>query len=736
MALEVSELKVQNKIIVGTQELTSAVTSVGGTGTVAGLTLSGTVTTTGNLTLGGTLSTPVSTINDSTTVGQNLVKLANPSAIRFIRINANNTVDALTDANFRTAIGAGTSSTGGTVTSVGITAGTGISVSGSPVTGSGSITVTNSSPDQTVALTGAGTVSVSGTYPNFTITGSGGASGDFLPLTGGTLTGNLNISNTGPVITLKDSDSTGNAQLGYISFQDSTNTEKGWLGFGSSGNTNFTISNEYSGGFINLLGGNVGIGTDSPSNILQVRKNQTSDTAVVVSNNGTPNANTTMSFILQEDATPQGWFRRYRDGTGRTEIGYSDILTFSGAVTGTKVERMRIASGGNIGIGTPSPSTILNVVTGSNADGIQIRRNTSITTANDFATLGFRIDTVPNQANTAEIRGLRTNRVNLGDTDLVFTTSTSGFTPTEKMRIRDDGNVGIGTDSPSAKLDVNGGFDVRGNIRLTGTATTTNQSRTIEFTGFDKEGTTDFSDNAYIRHTVNSGGLTGSVLEISSQNDAEDGINFLTSSSNNFRHNGSVIITGNNIGSQSVNYASSSGNADTVDGYHETAFVRLSANSSSPTNGAFAIGNASSRNFIQSHNGQPLDINPLGNNVILNSGAGSVGIGGTTSFAEKLNIEGRIKLNGPGASFILFATENTNRGYVYIDNSSRMGFLSSGGGWIWQISNSGLLQVGTVPYARTTGVAATDSTNTVSGGLRSRIIGSTLYLTNNGTTAG
>jgi hypothetical protein len=94
--------------------------------------------------------------------------------------------------------------------------------------------------------------------------------------------------------------------------------------------------------------GNVGIGTTNPSNILQVRKDQTSDTAVVVSNAGTTGATTTMSFVLQESDTPQGWFRRYRDGTGRTEIGYSDILTFSGAVTGTKVEHMRIASGGEV----------------------------------------------------------------------------------------------------------------------------------------------------------------------------------------------------------------------------------------------------------------------------------------------------------------------------------------------------------------------------------------------------
>jgi hypothetical protein len=58
----------------------------------------------------------------------------------------------------------------GTVTSVDLTAGTGISVSGGPITTSGSITVTNTSPDQTVALTGGTGISTSGTYPNFTIT--------------------------------------------------------------------------------------------------------------------------------------------------------------------------------------------------------------------------------------------------------------------------------------------------------------------------------------------------------------------------------------------------------------------------------------------------------------------------------------------------------------------------------------------------------------------------------------
>ena len=60
----------------------------------------------------------------------------------------------------------------GTVTSVAATAGTGISISGSPITSSGTLTITNSAPDQTVSLTASTGISTSGTYPNFTITNS------------------------------------------------------------------------------------------------------------------------------------------------------------------------------------------------------------------------------------------------------------------------------------------------------------------------------------------------------------------------------------------------------------------------------------------------------------------------------------------------------------------------------------------------------------------------------------
>ena len=63
-----------------------------------------------------------------------------------------------------------TTPTTGTVTSVAATGGTGISVSGSPITGSGTLTITNTAPDQTVAISAGTGISVSGTYPSFTIT--------------------------------------------------------------------------------------------------------------------------------------------------------------------------------------------------------------------------------------------------------------------------------------------------------------------------------------------------------------------------------------------------------------------------------------------------------------------------------------------------------------------------------------------------------------------------------------
>lgn len=86
------------------------------------------------------LSLTLSQISNATTVGRNIAGLTNPSAITFLRMNADNTVTALDAAAFRTAIGAGSGA--GTVTSVDLVSTTGLTASGGPVTGSGSLTYT------------------------------------------------------------------------------------------------------------------------------------------------------------------------------------------------------------------------------------------------------------------------------------------------------------------------------------------------------------------------------------------------------------------------------------------------------------------------------------------------------------------------------------------------------------------------------------------------------------------
>lgn len=91
----------------------------------------------------------------ATTAGSNLFTLTNPSAITFIRINADNSVSALDASTFRTAIGAGTGS--GTVTSVAaITLGTsGTDLSSSVATGTTTPVITLNVPTASATNRGA-----------------------------------------------------------------------------------------------------------------------------------------------------------------------------------------------------------------------------------------------------------------------------------------------------------------------------------------------------------------------------------------------------------------------------------------------------------------------------------------------------------------------------------------------------------------------------------------------------
>ena len=97
---------------------------------------------------------------------------------------------------------------------VGVTAGTGISTS---VAG-GTVTITNTSPDQTVTVTGAGINTVTGTYPNFTITGTE---------VDGSITNECNTAFTVTVDSLKITDNCGTLGVPLSAFGTPTLADNG-----------------------------------------------------------------------------------------------------------------------------------------------------------------------------------------------------------------------------------------------------------------------------------------------------------------------------------------------------------------------------------------------------------------------------------------------------------------------------------------------------------------------------
>lgn len=109
-----------------------------------------------------------------------------------------------------------------------LTAGTAISVNNA----AGAVTVTNTAPDQVVALTGAGTTTISGTYPNFTITSNDQYTGTVTAVTGTAPV--VSSGGTTPAISMAAANGSTN---GYLTSTD-------WTTFNGKANA-FTYTSTY-----------------------------------------------------------------------------------------------------------------------------------------------------------------------------------------------------------------------------------------------------------------------------------------------------------------------------------------------------------------------------------------------------------------------------------------------------------------------------------------------------------
>ena len=190
---------------------------------------------------------------------------------------------------------------------------------------------------------------------------------------------------------------------------------------------------------------NVGIGSDAPTHLLTLEETDTNSVQLVIDNNNTSDTGTETSTIR---------FRHYRsyvaglNDAGEITVGKEEAWDASGdrnsymsfatrlGTSGVE-ERMRITSAGKIGIG-------LNP-TGFYADQLVVNEGMTLySTGNSF--LCFADGASGDDRRRGEIRYEHSSNA------MVFMTDA-----TERMRITSGGNVGIGTTSPSHKLDVTSG---------------------------------------------------------------------------------------------------------------------------------------------------------------------------------------------------------------------------------------------------------------------------------------
>ena len=388
-------------------------------------------------------------------------------------------------------------------------------------------------------------------------------------------------------------------------------------------------------------GGNVGVGVVNPSEKLSVDGN-----ILISDTDNNKYFGSLVNLILNADS----------DGNSG-DTARNIIFQNRGS------EKMRITSAGRVGIGTTNPGNELEVLGGGSP---RISLRTTSETVGEALELGFQVGTSANsstnsvgiiksvitQASPSALKG-----------DMVFQTN-SGDSVNTKMVIKDSGNVGIGTTSPAAKLDIDDGAVT--DVRIRGNQTSdarigaynfynTAASDVVAAISADRDGANDAAALAFDTQ-IAGGGMT-ERMRITSTGNVGIGT---TSPSKKLDIAGDVKLTNSN----SIYWRNAANNAD-------IPLLNLSSNNT------FNIGTTSSSVPVQ------MALHTAGSERMRITSGGNVGIGTTNPGAKLHTIETgaseALRIDGASGGFALVVSggssyktslKNASVGNTYVSSAA------------------------------------------------------------------
>ena len=292
----------------------------------------------------------------------------------------------------------------------------------------------------------------------------------------GTLKINDGTNGTGKVLT---SDATGKGSWQTIlpnnigawgTNGNSGNTAANFIGTADANDLIFKTNNTEKIRVTNL--GNVGVGTNNPIMKMHIAN---TDSAVALLENTQPlnnNVSNALYFKTGSGTAPYtGSIKTIGEGITTARLG---LFTAASASANQLQERLTITDNGNIGIGTTTPLMKLHIARADSSTALL--ENTQPLNTNVKTSLYFKTGTGLSTY-TGAVKTIGQNAINAR---LGFFTGATGSPNQllERMSISDIGNVGIGTTTPSAKLEVNGNTTISGNATVSG-QTTLNGNETV-----------------------------------------------------------------------------------------------------------------------------------------------------------------------------------------------------------------------------------------------------------------